>query len=118
MEKNNYIEFQLPDFKNISDSGHYLEIAVQVKHNGIWRVHKNDPDDIFPSDFHADRVDAPEKLDLYTGNVYSKVNKLLIKNLPKKVMVYIYNALLKCKENNILEKLSQTNKFVYLIGNT
>lgn len=92
MNNSEYFEIILPDdFEHIREDGACLEISYQFKHNnGIWRVHNNDPDDIFPSAFHADRVDKAEKLDLYTGSVYSKINKELLYNLPAKVMKYMY----------------------------
>jgi len=37
-----------------------------ISRGGIWRVYKNDPDTVFPSNFHAHHMEAPEVLDLYT----------------------------------------------------
>lgn len=91
-----------------------MVLEVTVKHNGIWRVHKSDPDTVFPSDFHADRVDAPEKLDLYTGDVYSAVNGNRLRAEPKKAMRFIYRELQKSKENRIQGCLQKTDKFTFL----
>jgi hypothetical protein len=99
------IEFELPDFAEITPDGYKMLLEKTVKHNGIWRIHKNDPDNIFPSDPHADRQDAPEKLDLYNGNVYDKKTKEHIYSLPKKAMKYIYQEIMKCKEDIIKNKL-------------
>jgi hypothetical protein len=113
-EDNLKITFELPDFRQICDDGRILEIAVQVKHNGVWRVHKSDPDKIFPSDFHADRVDAAEKLDIYTGKVYSPLTHNVLYDLPKKAMRYIYQLLAQSKEENIINFLSRRDRFTYL----
>lgn len=76
-----------------------------VNHQGRWRIHKSDPDNIFPSDPHADRQDEPEKLNLYTGEVYDK-NKKLVRTLSKKSMLFIYHKILKNGEPNIIQKLT------------
>lgn len=108
-------EFELPDFSEITPDGQRLLLEKQVKHNGIWRIHKSDPDNIFPSDPHGDRVDGAEKLDLYNGNVYNKTNKQHIYTLPKKAMKYIYNQIMKCKEDEIKNKLiANANLITYL----
>jgi len=78
------IEFELPDFSEITENGQRMLLEKTVKHNGIWRIYKNAPDDIFPSDPHADRQDAPEKLNLYNGKVYDKSTKEFKYTLPKK----------------------------------
>lgn len=109
------IEFELPDFSEILADGGRMMLEKQVKHNGIWRIHKADPDDIFPSDPHGDRVDEPEKLDLYTGAVYSRTNKKLLYTLPKKAMKFIYNEIMGCKEEDIKNKLrANRNMITYL----
>jgi len=114
MQTVNFEEIILPDYREITDNGGRILLEVTVKRNGIWRVHKNDPDIVFPSDFHADRVDAPEKLDLYTGEVYSSVNNDYLRAEPKKAMRFIYQELLKSKETRIQEHLKEVNKFTYL----
>ncbi|OFY48092.1 MAG: hypothetical protein A2W85_02680 [Bacteroidetes bacterium GWF2_41_31] len=109
------IEFELPDFSEITIDGLRMLNEKQVKQNGIWRVHKNDPDNIFPSDPHADRVDGPEKLNLYNGNVYSSINMNFLYTMPKKAMKYIYNQLINCKEDEIKNKLIlNKNSITYL----
>lgn len=114
-ENENYIQFELPDFSEITTDGKRMLLEKVVKHNGIWKIHKSDADDIFPSDPHADRTDEPEKLDLYNGNVYSKTNKQFLRILPKKAMIYIYNELIKCKEETIKNKLiSRKAEITYL----
>ncbi len=99
------LEFELPDFNEITIDGLRMLNEKQVKQNGIWRVHKSDPDDIFPSDPHADRQNAPEKLDLYNGRVYDKSTKKHIYTLPDKAMKFIYNQIMNCKEDEIKNKL-------------
>jgi adenylate kinase len=114
-EFENYLEFEIPDFGEITPDGQRKLLERIVRTNGIWKINKNDPDDVFPSDLHADRVDEPEKLDLYTGEVYSKINKKYLYTLPKKVMKYIYNELMKCKEDSIKQKLiRRENDITYL----
>ena len=53
------IELELPNFSEITETGKRLLLEKTVKHNGIWRIHKSDPDNIFPNDPHGDRVDEP-----------------------------------------------------------
>lgn len=111
-----YLEFDIPDFSEITPDGKRMLLERVVKKNGIWKIHKNDPDDIFPSDPHADRVDEPEKLNLYTGDVYSKINKQHLYTLPKKVMKYIYNELMRSKEDTIKNKLiNRQSEITYLV---
>ncbi|MBK9018312.1 MAG: hypothetical protein IPM82_32060 [Saprospiraceae bacterium] len=100
-------EFQIPDFDEITEDGRQLLLEKIVKHNGVWKINKYDADDIFPSDPHADRVDKPEKLDLYTGKVYSKINKQHLYTLPPKAMKFIYKQIMMCKEDEIKNKLKR-----------
>jgi len=115
MDEQAILEFQLPDFDEITPYGQQMLLEKIVKHNGIWKINKYDPDNIFPSDPHSDRVDEPEKLDLYTGAVYSKINKQHLYTLPKKAMNFIYNQIMSCKENEIKNKLiTNTAQITYL----
>ncbi|WP_181308987.1 hypothetical protein [Rufibacter sp. XAAS-G3-1] len=115
VEEEEFLEFEIPDYDEITTDGKRMLLEKQIKQNGIWKIHKNDPDDIFPSDPHADRRDEPEKLNLYTGDVYSKVTKKFLYTLPKKVMKYIYNQLMLCKEDTIKNKLkARKEEIVYL----
>jgi hypothetical protein len=88
------VDFEIPDFDEITPDGQRLLLEKTVKSNGIWRIHKSDPDNVFPSDPHADRVDGAEKLDLYTGDVYSSITKKHLRTMPKKAMKLIYNTLM------------------------
>jgi hypothetical protein len=89
-------------------------IAVEIKRDGVWRVHQNDPDKYFPSDFHADRIDKPEKLDLYTGAIYSKSQGKYLRSMNRKVMRQIHSDL-KARGKGFLDaKLDNTDKFSYL----
>jgi len=115
IENEDIIQFELPDFSEITENGQRMLLEKTVKHKGIWRIHKNDPDDVFPSDPHADRIDAPEKLDLYNGKVYDKTTKEYLYTLPKKAMKYIYNQIMSCKEDMIKNKLiSNSTLITYL----
>ncbi len=108
-------EFQLPDFSEIMPDGRRMLLEKTVKHNGVWRVHKSDPDDLFPSDPHADRQDEPEKLDLYNGKVYDKKTAKFLYQLPDKAMKYIYNQIMSCKEDVIKNKLiAKKSSITYL----
>jgi hypothetical protein len=109
-----YEEIAIPDYREILDDGRRMLIEATVKHNGVWRIHKSDPDILFPSDFHADRVDEREKLDIYTGDVFSSVNNKFLRTEPKKAMRYIFRELQKSKEERIKECLKNTAKFSYL----
>jgi len=106
------IEFELPDFDEITPDGLRMLLEKTVKHNGIWRIHKNDPDDIFPSDPHADRQDEPEKLNLFNGYVYHKKTKEHLYTLPKKAMKFIYQEIMNCKEALIKDKLTANHKMI------
>jgi hypothetical protein len=101
-------EFELPDFSEITADGDRMLLEKTVRHNGIWRIHNNDVDP-FPSDPHADRVDQPEKLDLYTGDVYSKKTKELLRTMPKKAMKYIYQQIMDADMEMVCKKL-EANK--------
>lgn len=106
----------LPLEKNIIDPVKGLERLFEqtVVHQGRWRIHKNDPDNVFPSDPHADRVDGAEKLDLYTGDVYNTTKKHLY-TLSKKSMQFIYFKIIKDGEENIIQKLkTNSSKITYL----
>lgn len=92
----------------------YYAIAVTIKHHGKWRVHQNDADTIFPSDFHAHRIDKPnEKLDLYTGDVYNTHTNQHSYTLTKKQMNVIYDQLSNRDKPFLNEHLDQVNKFTY-----
>ncbi len=89
---------------------------VTIKQNGgIWRIHKCDPDDVFPCDPHADRVDKKEKLNLYNGEVFSLPNKIYDRTLSPKEMRYIYNQIMNSKETEIKNKLKvNSERITYL----
>jgi hypothetical protein len=109
------VEFELPDEQEITPTGQRLLLEKTVNHQGRWRFHKSDPDDLFPSDPHVDRVDEPEKLNIYNGAVYSSSDKSYLRTLSKKAMKYIYNQLMACKEDEIKNKLrNNLNLITYL----
>ncbi len=114
IETQSLAEVFIPDFQEILDDGRRMSIAIQVKHNGKWRVHKNDADKNFPSDFHADRIDEPEKLNLYNGDVWSSITGKRLYVMPKKAMRYIFRELSKTKEENLQKILADRSKFIYL----
>jgi len=99
-------EFEIPDYREITEEGDRMLLEVLVKSNGIWQIHKSDVDKNWPSDFHAHNVDAAnEVLDLYTGGVYDKRTKRHLRNLPRKAQRYICSMILQqCKEPEILKK--------------
>jgi hypothetical protein len=111
----NYFEFELPDEREITPDGQQLLLEVTVRKRGIWRIHPNDPDIVFPSDPHADRIDAPEKLDLYTGEVFDKNTKKHLYKLTRKDMRFIYNKIMNSKEELIKDKLlARKSEITYL----
>ena len=112
--KSNFVEFDVWDAEHTFELGRFLSIAVEFKHHGKWRIHKNDPDKHFPSDFHADRVDAPEKLDLYTGDIYSRTTKEKTGRLKDKKMREVFTDLQNRGEAFLDEKLCQREKFSFL----
>lgn len=100
-------EIRLPLEKDIIDPIRGIEWLNEqtVSHQGIWRIHKCDPDNIFPSDPHADRIDEKgEKLDLYTGEVYNTKKQYLYK-LSKKSIRFIYYKIMKEGEDVVIKKL-------------
>lgn len=113
-----YLEIVLPHSDHVRDDGRVLEIAVTIKNSGknsgIWRVHAYDPDEFFPSNFHAHNAEEPEVLDIYTGRVYSKVNKKELRSIPPKVMRVMYDELIRRGKDTIQEKLSNKENFIYL----
>jgi hypothetical protein len=109
-----YEEIELPDYREIAEDGRRMLLGTATKHRGIWRIQKSEPDNRFPSDFHAERVDAPEKLDLYTGEVYSAITGSQLRSEPKKAMRFLYRRLQNSKEARIQGCLLDTGRFSYL----
>jgi hypothetical protein len=112
------LDIVLPDDDSIQDDGTLL-LSERTVHEGggHWRIHKADADDVWPSDLHAHNVqDQREKLDVYSGVVYSTVTKQAIYTLKPKQMRLIYNELSSCKEEAIKNKCTGDNKkkFNYL----
>jgi hypothetical protein len=56
------------------------EVTARVNGN-VWRMHQNDPDTVFPSDFHAHNQRAPEVVNLYDGSVYDARTRNLIRRM-------------------------------------
>ena len=73
-------------------SGIRGEATVKVA-GDIWRIHQNDPDEIFPSNFHAHNEIGSETLDLYTGRVFDPRTKQFKRKLPKKQLDTLYQKL-------------------------
>jgi hypothetical protein len=107
-------EIEVPDFDEITDDGVRMLFEKTVRSNGVWRSHKLDPDCIFPSDFHAHRVDDAETLDIYTGQVYCPKTKTQVRTMPKKAMKYIYNQFSNSKEPEFIAKCANKKKFTFL----
>jgi len=73
-----------------------------VRRNGnSWRIHPNDLDNVFPSDFHAHNIETGEKLDLYTGYLYSPNTKKLLCALHRKDWFAILLKLRMSKEKAV-----------------
>ena len=107
-------QFEIPDFDEITDDGLRMLLEKTVKSNGVWRSHKSDPDCIFPSDFHAHRVDKLETLDIYTGQVFCASSRKHLRTLPKKAMKYIHKAFSTSKEPEFIAKCASKEKFSFL----
>jgi len=75
MPPDDFVEFDDWDAEHTFELSRFMSIAAEFKHKGKWRIHKNDRNKNFPSDFHAYQVDGPENLDLYTGDIYSRPKK-------------------------------------------
>ncbi len=115
--EDDFVEFSSLEVVSEPDKeefGFWLSIAVEIKRGGVWRIHKNDPDKHFPSDFHADRVDKPEKLDLYTGAIYSKKHGQHLRSMSRKDMCRIHSELKACGRDFLDAKLASADKFTYL----
>lgn len=88
-----------------------IQGEATVKRNGeIWRIHKSDPDNLIPSNFHAHNMaDYRETLDLYTGYIYKLHSRNIIAKLSDKdhkavleILVKSNNSQFREKANNIL----------------
>lgn len=90
--------------------------SVTIKRSGnVWRVHKADPDDQFPCNFHAHNVGAPETLNLYTGEVYDSRSRTLVRKVPKNIMRDIFKRLSTCDEEEIRKRCRECkSRFVFL----
>ena len=111
---NDSVEVLVPDFRELLDDGRRVSLAVTVKHNGKWRFHKSDADTVFPSDFHAHRLDEAEKLDMYTGYVWSATTNKMLYRMPKKAMRYMFDQLEEMKQEFLDAKMSNRSKFSFL----
>jgi hypothetical protein len=96
----------VPNEAEITESGTRLLLEQTLSGDGKWRVHKSDPDDLFPSDFHAHNIDDPEVLDLHTGDVYDSRTKKWLRKLKPKTMRYMFNEIASSKEPELTSKCS------------
>lgn len=95
-----------------------IHVGQGVKSKGaIWRINKNDAD-FFPSDPHADRVDKPEKLDLYNGKVYNSKNRKHIRTLSGKEMNRIYADIILEGEQSVIDKLEKNKSRITYLTNS
>lgn len=101
----NEFKIHLPAEEDILENGMILLKERVVKHQGIWIINLNDQDP-WPSLPHGDRKDEPEKLNLLTGDVYSKTSRNHIYSLSDKSMRYIFHRISKFADSRILETLS------------
>lgn len=100
------IEVELPPEKEVLPNGKHMMLEETLKHRGKWRLHANDPDDIFPSDLHAHNMDGNgERLDLYTGRIYDREGRSVIGSMKEKDMLYFVRWLRKNKNPSIQTKL-------------
>jgi hypothetical protein len=98
-------EVKVPDEREIRPDGTRLLLEATSKHSGIWQVHKSDPDDIWPCDFHAHNCeDGSEVLNLNTGAVYDRNTRQVARKLPWKVCLFIYRDLARCREPEIASR--------------
>jgi len=107
-------EIELPDPDELLEDGSRQLLERTYKRDGIWRVHLNDPDTVFPSDFHAHNQDAPQTLDVYTGEVYDPTTKRLVRTLRKKTMKYLHQQLSSSNEDALKLKCAQAHLFSFL----
>jgi hypothetical protein len=106
----------VPPDDDIQEDGTAILKEYTVRHQGIWRVHQQDADDKWPSDFHAHNLDdGREKLDIYTGEVYDIVSREKKYQLKGKAMRYIYAELRDCGNDAIAKKCTNDpDTFPYL----
>ncbi len=75
-------------------------ISFIVKCGGkIWKFHKYDKDDNFPSKLHGQNYEDKEKVDVYTGEVYDAINRQLKRKLSKRELTKIQGE---CKKRGVL----------------
>jgi hypothetical protein len=64
------------------------EEEFQLKLGGyIWRIHKSDPDKIWPSNPHGDGVDAKVKVSIVDGRIFDRNTKKQVGRLKEKELI-------------------------------
>jgi hypothetical protein len=105
----------VPEERDILDNGMQMFREQIVSHQGRWKISLNDPDP-WPSDPHGDRQDAPEKLNIYNGEVFSKKDHSYQYSLSKKAMNFIYKRIMASKYTKIKDVLTtNASLFTYSI---
>lgn len=108
------VKITLPLEQYILDNGMERLIEVVVKNRGVWEVHLSDADP-WPSEPHAHNLEAKEKLDLITGNVYDPTTRKFLYKMSDKTMRYFFKNLTKNDKSPIAQKLiAQKNLISYL----
>jgi hypothetical protein len=102
-----HVNDQLCTISTVLKDGDFLVLTfpirgeATVRRDGKWRIHANDSDDLFPSDFHAHHLETGEKLDLYTGYLYDPTTNKLLYALERKKWIYILGELKKNRQPGI-----------------
>jgi hypothetical protein len=68
------------------------EVTARVNGN-VWRMHQNDADKVFPSEFHAHNQAASEVVNLYDGLVYDARTRKLIRRMRNKELRQVLEKL-------------------------
>lgn len=98
----------LPAANEVLPDGRLMLLEVTVKQRGNWRVHANDPDDLFPSDFHAHNLEDGTRLNLYTGDIFDKAGRAVVGRMRDRDILFFVRKLMMSKNVNIVEKMKDT----------
>ena len=77
--------------QDILENGRVYIKLHRIKAWRIWQFHSNDADP-WPSDPHGHDIENGDKLDIYTGEIYSH-NRVLIRKLSQKQLDFLHYKL-------------------------
>ncbi len=95
----------LPSEKEVQPDGSTMLLEVTLNQRGRWRVHANDEDDLFPSDFHAHNLEDGTRLNLYTGDIFDQSGRVVVGRMREQDMLFYMRKLMKSENTNITRKM-------------